>query len=189
MLSYSFNRQQSSYSWWRLFPSPSDKGVVFLGQQFCDERLRLRPHLHLGQTHRRAPHAARSRQPRGQLPAAAPLRPQWVSVRLHSAAQTTRRYALTLLCIFCSVTVLASSGIDYDIKIWSPLEASPSFNRVLASEVRLKRDQWMDRIMIETLIYSPTNSKREHFKKVYLHSASFTLQIVQLKTAKNYSST
>lgn len=185
MLSYSFNRQQSSYSWWRLFPSPSDKGVVFLGQQFCDERLRLRPHLHLGQTHRRAPHAARSRQPRGQLPAAAPLRPQWVSVRLHSAAQTTRRYALTLLCIFCSVTVLASSGIDYDIKIWSPLEASPSFNRVLASEVRLKRDQWMDRIMIETLIYSPTNSKREHFKKVYLHSANFTLQIVQLKTAKN----
>lgn len=32
-------------------------------------------------------------------------------------------------------SVLASSGIDYDIKIWSPLEASPSFNRVLANEV------------------------------------------------------
>ncbi|CDQ75484.1 unnamed protein product [Oncorhynchus mykiss] len=33
--------------------------------------------------------------------------------------------------------ILASSGIDYDIKIWSPLEASPSFNRVLADEVCL----------------------------------------------------
>lgn len=31
--------------------------------------------------------------------------------------------------------ILASSGIDYDIKIWSPLEESPSFNRVLADEV------------------------------------------------------
>lgn len=37
--------------------------------------------------------------------------------------------------ISCSVSVLASSGIDYDIKIWSPLEESPSFNRVLAEEV------------------------------------------------------
>lgn len=37
--------------------------------------------------------------------------------------------------ISCFVSVLASSGIDYDIKIWSPLEASPSFNRVLAEEV------------------------------------------------------
>ncbi|KAF6730305.1 DDB1- and CUL4-associated factor 6 [Oryzias melastigma] len=32
--------------------------------------------------------------------------------------------------------ILASSGIDYDIKIWSPLEESPSFNRQLAVEVR-----------------------------------------------------
>ncbi|XP_067300234.1 DDB1- and CUL4-associated factor 6 isoform X3 [Pseudorasbora parva] len=31
--------------------------------------------------------------------------------------------------------ILASSGIDYDIKLWSPLEQSPSFNRVLADEV------------------------------------------------------
>lgn len=36
---------------------------------------------------------------------------------------------------FCSLLVLASSGIDYDIKIWSPKEQSPSFNRVLADEV------------------------------------------------------
>lgn len=32
--------------------------------------------------------------------------------------------------------VLASSGIDYDIKIWSPLEESRIFNRKLADEVR-----------------------------------------------------
>uniref|UniRef100_A0A6Q2Z5V5 Ddb1 and cul4 associated factor 6 n=1 Tax=Esox lucius TaxID=8010 RepID=A0A6Q2Z5V5_ESOLU len=38
--------------------------------------------------------------------------------------------------------ILASSGIDYDIKIWSPLEASPSFNRVLAKEV-IKRNELM----------------------------------------------
>lgn len=34
------------------------------------------------------------------------------------------------------LTVLASSGIDYDIKIWSPLEESRIFNRKLADEVR-----------------------------------------------------
>ncbi len=33
------------------------------------------------------------------------------------------------------LTVLASSGIDYDIKLWSPLEQSASFNRVIAEEV------------------------------------------------------
>lgn len=44
---------------------------------------------------------------------------------------------VNVLCVwFYSVSVLASSGIDYDIKIWSPLEASPSFNRALAHEVR-----------------------------------------------------
>ncbi|NXW19106.1 DCAF6 factor, partial [Circaetus pectoralis] len=32
--------------------------------------------------------------------------------------------------------ILASSGIDYDIKIWSPLEESKIFNRKLADEVR-----------------------------------------------------
>lgn len=35
-----------------------------------------------------------------------------------------------------NVLVLASSGIDYDIKIWSPLEESKIFNRKLADEVR-----------------------------------------------------
>ena len=41
------------------------------------------------------------------------------------------------LFVCWSVSVLASSGIDYDIKIWSPLEETPSFNRVLANEVWL----------------------------------------------------
>lgn len=36
----------------------------------------------------------------------------------------------------CLLSVLASSGIDYDVKIWSPLEQSPSFNRDLADEVQ-----------------------------------------------------
>lgn len=70
-----------------LFPLCPDKGVVFLGQKFCDEWFRLRPHLHLGQTHRWAPHAARSRQPRGELPAAASLRPQWVTPELSGCDQ------------------------------------------------------------------------------------------------------
>ncbi|XP_043928294.1 DDB1- and CUL4-associated factor 6 isoform X2 [Protopterus annectens] len=38
--------------------------------------------------------------------------------------------------------ILASSGIDYDIKIWSPLEESPSFNRKLAEEV-INRNELM----------------------------------------------
>lgn len=32
-------------------------------------------------------------------------------------------------------TVLASSGIDYDVKIWSPLEEHPSFDIEMAEEV------------------------------------------------------
>ncbi|XP_073329568.1 DDB1- and CUL4-associated factor 6 isoform X3 [Pagrus major] len=40
--------------------------------------------------------------------------------------------------------ILASSGIDYDIKIWSPLEASPSFNRVLASEVITRNELMLE---------------------------------------------
>lgn len=107
---------------------------MFLGQQLCDEWFRLRPHLHLGQTHRRAPHATWSRQPRGQLPAAAPLRPQWVP-RMSRLNPDDVSSLVDIALISCFVSVLASSGIDYDIKIWSPLEASPSFNRVLAEEV------------------------------------------------------
>lgn len=40
--------------------------------------------------------------------------------------------------------ILASSGIDYDIKIWSPLEASPSFNRVLANEVITRNELMLE---------------------------------------------
>ncbi|TKS67023.1 DDB1- and CUL4-associated factor 6 IQ motif and WD repeat-containing protein 1 [Collichthys lucidus] len=40
--------------------------------------------------------------------------------------------------------ILASSGIDYDIKIWSPLEESPSFNRVLANEVITRNELMLE---------------------------------------------
>ncbi|KAM4608961.1 DDB1- and CUL4-associated factor 6 isoform 2-T2 [Polymixia lowei] len=40
--------------------------------------------------------------------------------------------------------ILASSGIDYDIKIWSPLEESPSFNRVLADEVITRNELMLE---------------------------------------------
>ncbi|XP_074515056.1 DDB1- and CUL4-associated factor 6 isoform X3 [Sebastes fasciatus] len=40
--------------------------------------------------------------------------------------------------------ILASSGIDYDIKIWSPLEQSPSFNRVLANEVITRNELMLE---------------------------------------------
>ncbi|XP_066520867.1 DDB1- and CUL4-associated factor 6-like isoform X2 [Hoplias malabaricus] len=36
--------------------------------------------------------------------------------------------------------LLASSGLDYDIKIWSPMEEFPSFDRVLAEEVILRNE-------------------------------------------------
>lgn len=45
--------------------------------------------------------------------------------------------------IICFFAVLASSGIDYDIKLWSPLEQSPSFNRVLADEVWTMFSVWI----------------------------------------------
>ncbi|XP_056321550.1 DDB1- and CUL4-associated factor 6 isoform X5 [Danio aesculapii] len=40
--------------------------------------------------------------------------------------------------------ILASSGIDYDIKLWSPLEQSPSFNRVLADEVIARNELMLE---------------------------------------------
>ncbi|XP_053090222.1 DDB1- and CUL4-associated factor 6 isoform X6 [Pangasianodon hypophthalmus] len=40
--------------------------------------------------------------------------------------------------------ILASSGIDYDIKIWSPLEQSPSFNRDLADEVIARNELMLE---------------------------------------------
>ncbi|XP_048855162.1 DDB1- and CUL4-associated factor 6 isoform X5 [Brienomyrus brachyistius] len=40
--------------------------------------------------------------------------------------------------------ILASSGIDYDIKIWSPLEELPCFNRVLADEVIARNELMLE---------------------------------------------
>ncbi|KAJ3592003.1 hypothetical protein NHX12_007133 [Muraenolepis orangiensis] len=40
--------------------------------------------------------------------------------------------------------IMASSGIDYDIKIWSPLEQTPSFNRVLADEVITRNELMLE---------------------------------------------
>uniref|UniRef100_A0A672S2S2 Uncharacterized protein n=1 Tax=Sinocyclocheilus grahami TaxID=75366 RepID=A0A672S2S2_SINGR len=49
---------------------------------------------------------------------------------------------------YSSVIILASSGIDYDIKIWSPMEESPSFNRVLTEEVILLPVSFMLRMLV-----------------------------------------
>ncbi|XP_051998331.1 DDB1- and CUL4-associated factor 6 isoform X4 [Xyrauchen texanus] len=40
--------------------------------------------------------------------------------------------------------ILASSGIDYDIKLWSPLEQSPSFNNGLAEEVIARNELMLE---------------------------------------------
>ncbi|XP_030059716.1 DDB1- and CUL4-associated factor 6 isoform X3 [Microcaecilia unicolor] len=40
--------------------------------------------------------------------------------------------------------ILASSGIDYDIKIWSPLEAAQSFNMKLADEVITRNELMLE---------------------------------------------
>ncbi|KAI2663262.1 DDB1- and CUL4-associated factor 6 [Labeo rohita] len=40
--------------------------------------------------------------------------------------------------------LLASSGIDYDIKIWSPMKESPSFNKVLTEEVILRNERMLE---------------------------------------------
>lgn len=40
--------------------------------------------------------------------------------------------------------ILASSGIDYDIKLWSPLEQSASFNRDLAEEVIARNELMLE---------------------------------------------
>lgn len=65
-----------------------------------------------------------------------PVRPRPPSHGTAGWSFCSERMQVDVLFVFWSVSVLASSGIDYDIKIWSPLEASPSFNRALAHEVR-----------------------------------------------------
>ncbi|XP_076871390.1 DDB1- and CUL4-associated factor 6-like isoform X2 [Brachyhypopomus gauderio] len=40
--------------------------------------------------------------------------------------------------------LLASSGIDYDIKIWSPMEEFPSFDRVLTEEVIMRNERMLE---------------------------------------------
>ncbi|XP_028993204.1 DDB1- and CUL4-associated factor 6 isoform X2 [Betta splendens] len=40
--------------------------------------------------------------------------------------------------------ILASSGIDYDIKIWSPLEQAASFDRLLADEVITRNELMLE---------------------------------------------
>ncbi|XP_041744808.1 DDB1- and CUL4-associated factor 6 isoform X1 [Coregonus clupeaformis] len=40
--------------------------------------------------------------------------------------------------------LLATSGIDTNIKIWSPMEESPSFNRVLAEEVTFRNELMLE---------------------------------------------
>lgn len=39
-------------------------------------------------------------------------------------------------CLFaCFVSVLATSGIDYDVKIWAPFAEEPCYDRERADEV------------------------------------------------------
>ncbi|XP_064826394.1 DDB1- and CUL4-associated factor 6-like isoform X2 [Oncorhynchus masou masou] len=40
--------------------------------------------------------------------------------------------------------LLATSGIDSNVKIWSPMEESPSFNRVLAEEVTFRNELMLE---------------------------------------------
>ena len=48
---------------------------------------------------------------------------------------------VTLSALFvCLCAVLASSGIDYDVKIWAPLEAEPCFDVEAAQEVGYSSD-------------------------------------------------
>uniref|UniRef100_A0A6Q2XGD2 Ddb1 and cul4 associated factor 6 n=1 Tax=Esox lucius TaxID=8010 RepID=A0A6Q2XGD2_ESOLU len=42
------------------------------------------------------------------------------------------------------IPVLATSGIDSNIKIWSPLEETPSFNRILAEEVVTRNELMLE---------------------------------------------
>jgi len=38
-------------------------------------------------------------------------------------------------CVVCGIVVLASSGIDYDIKLWMPTNDYPQFDEAAANEV------------------------------------------------------
>jgi len=44
---------------------------------------------------------------------------------------------MILIIYFYFFSVLASSGIDYDIKIWAPLEEYTNFNEDVSNEVNL----------------------------------------------------
>lgn len=104
--------------------SGSDCGHIFIWDRHTAEHLML---LEADN------HVVNCLQPHPYDPSEAPL-------HLHTATLIPFFWSelkhIDTLFLFWSVSVLASSGIDYDIKIWSPLEASPSFNRALAHEVR-----------------------------------------------------
>ncbi|CDQ93490.1 unnamed protein product [Oncorhynchus mykiss] len=71
----------------------------------------------------------------------------YVHIRIHSFIRyppLTVSYPIANHLRLLSVPVLASSGIDYDIKVWSPLEVSPSFNRVLADEVITRNELMLE---------------------------------------------
>uniref|UniRef100_A0A8C9Z7Q0 Ddb1 and cul4 associated factor 6 n=1 Tax=Sander lucioperca TaxID=283035 RepID=A0A8C9Z7Q0_SANLU len=72
-----------------------------------------------------------------------PSESHWPSAP-HMVLCSKMMFRQMLTFIFWSVSVLASSGIDYDIKIWSPLEQSASFNRVLANEVITRNELMLE---------------------------------------------
>lgn len=104
--------------------SGSDCGHIFIWDRHTAEHLML---LEADN------HVVNCLQPHPYDPSEAP------STFTHSTTDWifwSERMQVDVLFVLWSLSVLASSGIDYDIKIWSPLEASPSFNRALAHEVR-----------------------------------------------------
>jgi len=44
-------------------------------------------------------------------------------------------YLVTVKRVICECVVLASSGIDYDIKLWMPVNEQPQFDEASATEV------------------------------------------------------
>lgn len=55
---------------------------------------------------------------------------EWVISRMIKKNKCSKQQLMEIIFL-----VLASSGIDYDIKLWMPLEENPHFEEEIAAEV------------------------------------------------------
>ena len=114
--------------------SSIDQGSHLLGEQLHHEWFWLWAHFCVGPLHWQTGESAGGRQARSELPTATSLWPQWVMLSLQVLKPDLFGFALVFETD-SALSVLATSGIDYDVKLWMPSSPDSSFDEPKAKEV------------------------------------------------------